>query len=79
MISILAVQPGLLSIRMLAVIALIAVVLSFLYVIRRGIERTIVNDDMVPEEPGARDSVVLIICAIPIIVVALLLYVVVKT
>ena len=77
----LAAPAALLPIRILAVIALIAVVAAFIHVVRhlRKIEQTIVADDLVPSERGPRNNVVLIVCAIPIIVVALLLFLIVKT
>lgn len=67
---------ALLPIRMLAGVALLAVIVVFVYVLRhlRQIERTILADDLVPGERGPRNNVVLIICAIPIVVVSLLLF-----
>lgn len=78
---VLVAPPGLLPIRILAVIALIAAVVAFVYVARhlKKIERTILADDLVPAERGPRNNLVLIICAIPIIVVALLLYLIITT
>ena len=77
----LAAPAALLPIRILAIVALIAVIAAFFYVLRhlRKIEQTIVADDLVPSERGPRNNVVLIVCAIPIIVVALLLFLIVKT
>ena len=71
----LAVDP-LLPIRILAIIALIAVIAAFIYVLRhlKRIERTIVADSLVPAERGPRNNVVLIICAVPIIVTSLLVF-----
>jgi len=37
-----------------------------------------VKDDLMPIERGPRDNIVLLVCAIPIFVVALLLYLVMK-
>ena len=74
-------QPQqLLPIRILAAIALVAVVVAFIYVLRhlKKIEQTIVKDDLVPTERGPRNNMLLMICAIPIIVVALLLFLIVK-
>ena len=73
-------RPELFPIRILAGIALVAVIAAFIYVIRhlKQIERTIVADDLVPEQRGARNNVVLIMCAIPVIVVTLLLFLVLK-
>ena len=74
--AILAATPQLLPIRILAGIALIAVIAAFIHVLRhlKSIERTIMKDDLVPAERGPRNNMVLIICAIPIIVVGLLLF-----
>ena len=70
-----------LPIRILATLALLAVFLAFIYVMRhlKKIERTIAADDLVPTERGARDNMVLIICAVPVIVVSLLLFLVITT
>ena len=72
--------PALLPIRILAVIALVAVISAFIYVLRhlKKIEQTIVADNLVPAQRGPRNNTVLIICAIPIIVVALLLYLIIN-
>jgi uncharacterized membrane protein len=77
---ILAAAPELLPVRIIAAIALVAVIVAFVHVVRhlRSIERTIVKDDLVPTERGPRDNVLLMVCAIPIIVVALLFYLVLK-
>lgn len=73
--SILAIDP-LLPIRILAFLALGAVVAAFVYVVRhlRKIERMIVADDLLPQQGGPRNNAVLIICAIPIVVILLLLF-----
>jgi hypothetical protein len=77
--EVLATDP-LLPIRILAGIALIAVVSAFIYVLRhlRKIEKAINADNLVPTQPGPRDNMVLMICAIPIIVVSLLLFLIIK-
>ena len=77
----LAAPAALLPIRILAIVALIAVIIAFLHVLRhvRKIEQTIIADDLVPSERGPRNNMVLIVCAIPIIVVALLLFLMLKT
>lgn len=71
-------QP--LSIRILAGVALAAVIFSFIHVARnlKQIERTIQADNLVPAERGPRNNVVLMICIIPIVVVALLLFLIIK-
>lgn len=76
---VLAVDP-LLPIRILAVIALVAVIWTFVHVLRhlRKIRQTIEKDNLIPPESGARDNLVLIVCAIPIIVVSLLLFLIAK-
>lgn len=73
--STLALDP-LLPIRILAFLALGAVVGAFVYVLRhlRKIERMIVADDLVPQSGGPRNNAILIICAIPIVVIILLLF-----
>lgn len=80
-ISFLAVADALLPIRIVASIALVAVILAFIYVLShlRKIEQTILSDNLVPPRRGPRNNVVLIICAVPIIVVSLLLFLILKT
>ena len=77
---ILAAAPELLPVRIVAGIALVAVIVAFVHVLRhlKRIERTIVKDDLVPTERGPRDNVLVMVCAIPIMVVALLFYLVLK-
>lgn len=67
-------------IRGLAGVALVAVVAAFIYVLQhlKKIERTIMADDLIPAERGPRNNMVLIICAIPIVVVTLLLFLIIK-
>lgn len=45
----------------------------------RKIEKTIVADNLVPSELGPRNNMILMICAIPLVITALLLYLVIKT
>jgi hypothetical protein len=56
------------------------VIIAFVHVLRhlKQIEQTIVKDDLVPTERGPRNNALLMVCAIPIIVVALLLFLVIK-
>ena len=77
---ILAAAPELLPVRIIAAIALVSVIVAFVHVVRhlKSIEQTIVKDDLVPTERGPRNNVLLMVCAIPIIVVALLFYLVLK-
>src|SRR4051812_49734668 len=79
-ISSLAVSDALLPIRIVASIALVAVIIAFIYVLShlRKIEQTIVSDNLVPPRRGPRNNVVLIICAVPIIVISLLLFLILK-
>lgn len=79
-ISFLAVTDALLPIRIVASIALVAVIIAFIYVLShlKKIEQTIVSDNLVPPRRGPRNNVVLIICAVPIIVVTLLLFLILK-
>ena len=78
--SFLAVSDALLPIRIVASIALVAVIAAFIYVLThlRKIEQMIVSDNLVPPRRGPRNNVVLIICAVPIIVVTLLLFLILK-
>jgi hypothetical protein len=78
---VLAAAPGLFPIRIMAIVALVAVLLAFVYVVRhlKKIEQMIVRDDLVPAERGPRNNMVLIICAIPIVVVSLLLFLIITT
>lgn len=75
----LATDP-LLPIRILALVALFAVIGTFIYVLRhlQKIERMIVADHLVPKARGPRNNVVLIICAVPIVITLLLLFLVLK-
>ncbi|HEY6206925.1 MAG TPA: hypothetical protein VIW21_12245 [Chthoniobacterales bacterium] len=70
----------LLPIRILAGIALVAVIATFVHVLRhlREIERTAAAENLIPTQLGPRNNLVLIVCAIPIIVVGLLLFLVIK-
>jgi hypothetical protein len=77
---ILGAADPLLPIRILAGLALLAVIVAFVYVFRhlKRIERTIVSDNLVPSERGPRNNLVLIICAVPVIVTTLLLFLILK-
>jgi hypothetical protein len=79
--SILLATDPLLPIRILAIIALLAVISAFVYVLRHlnKIERTIAADNLVPAPRGPRNNMVLIICAIPIIVTGLLVFLILNT
>ncbi|MEP7014110.1 MAG: hypothetical protein ABI925_01585 [Verrucomicrobiota bacterium] len=74
--TILLAADPLLPIRVLAGLALLAVIVAFIYVLRhlKQIERKIAVDNLIPTQRGPRNNVVLIICAVPIIVTALLLF-----
>jgi hypothetical protein len=76
----LAAANPLLPVRVVAAVALIAVLATFLHVLRhlKQIEKTIVADDVVPDELGPRNNLVLMICAIPVVVVALLVFLLIK-
>jgi uncharacterized membrane protein len=78
--SIFAASPQLLPIRILAGLALLAVILAFVHVFRhlKQIERTISADNLAPAARGPRNNLILMICAIPIIVVSILLFLVLK-
>jgi hypothetical protein len=70
----------LLPIRIVAGLALLAVICAFVYVFRhlKQTERTIIADNLVPAERGPRNNLVLMICIIPIIVVSLLLFMILR-
>ncbi len=55
---------------------LVAVIAAFVYVLRhlKKIEGMIRADHLVPAERGPRNNMVLIICALPIVVITLLLF-----
>ena len=76
---ILASDP-LMPIRILALIALIAVISAFIYVLLhlRRLESTALRNSLVPAQRGPRNNVVLIICAVPVVVVLLLLFLITK-
>ena len=67
-------------IRTLAIVALVAVIAVFIHVLRhlKKIERTIVADKLIPAQRGPRNNLVLIICAVPIVIITLLLFLVIK-
>jgi len=71
----------LLPIRIVAVIAFIAMICAYVYVLRhlRKIEKSIVADNLVPVELGARNNMVLMVCLLPLIATALLLYLIITT
>jgi hypothetical protein len=56
------------------------VIVTFVHVLRhlREIERGIAAENLIPTQLGPRNNLVLIVCAIPIIVVGLLLFLVIK-
>jgi hypothetical protein len=76
--ELLATNP-LLPVRIVAGIAFLAMICAFVYVLRhlRKIEKTIVTDNLMPSELGARNNMVLMVCLIPIIITALLLYLII--
>jgi undecaprenyl pyrophosphate phosphatase UppP len=76
----LAAHDPLFPIRILAGIALVAVIAAFVHVLRhlKRIEREVIGDDLVPKERGPRNNMVLIVTAIPIVVTSLLLYLILK-
>ena len=77
--KILAADP-LLSLRIVAGTAFTAMVCAYAYVLRhlRQIEKTIVADNLVPSELGARNNTVLMVCLVPLVISALLLYLALK-
>ncbi len=72
--------PALLPIQILAGVALVAVVVAFVYVLRhlKKIEQLIVADNLIPAQRGPRNNLVLIVCAVPIVLVTLLLFLLFK-
>jgi hypothetical protein len=75
------VADALTPVRLMAVLALVAVIAAFVYVVRhlKKIEGTIKIDNLVPAQRGPRNNMVLIVCAVPIVVIALLLFLIFKT
>ncbi len=71
----LAADP-LMPIRIMAVVALVAVIVAFVYVLRHltKIEGTIMADNLIPAQRGPRNNMVLIMCAVPIVITTLLLF-----
>jgi len=71
---------ALMPIRVVAVVALIAVIGAFIYVVThlRKIEGMVVSDNLVPAQRGPRNNMVLIACAVPIVVMLLLLFLILK-
>src|SRR5206468_5950942 len=78
--ELLATDP-LLPVRIVAAIAFVAMICAYVYVLRhlRKIEKNIVADNLVPNELGPRNNMVLMVCLIPLIATALLLYLVIET
>ncbi len=78
--ELLATDP-LLPVRIVAGIAFIAMICAYTYVLRhlRKIEKTVVTDNLVPSELGPRNNMVLMVCLVPLIFTALLLYLVLTT
>ena len=78
--ELLAANP-LLPVRIVAGIAFVAMICAYVYVLRhlRKIEKTIAADNLMPSELGPRNNMVLMVCLIPLITTALLLYLVIKT
>jgi len=77
--KILAADP-LLPLRIVAGIGFVAMLIAYLHVLRhlRQIEKTIVADNLVPRELGARNNTVLMVCLVPLVLTALLLYLALK-
>lgn len=65
----------------MATIALLIVIAVFIWVLRhlRKIENTIVADDLVPRQRGPRNNMILMACAITLIIVSLLVFLIIKT
>jgi hypothetical protein len=80
LMELLATDP-LLPVRIVAAIAFIAMICAYVYVLRhlRKIEKTIVAHNLVPSELGPRNNMVLMVCLIPLIATALVLYLIIKT
>ena len=78
--SIFAASPQLLPVRILAGLALLAAICAFIYVFRhlKKIERTITADNLIPAQRGPRNNLVLMVCAIPVIVVSILMFLIIK-
>lgn len=70
----------LLPVRVLAAIAFIAATSAFIYMLRhlKRIERLIKADALLPAQRGPRNNMALIICAVPVVVMTLLLFLVLQ-
>jgi ABC-type Fe3+ transport system permease subunit len=75
-----AAPAGLFPFRVMAAIALVAVICVFIWVLRhlRRIEKTIVEDNLVPTQRGPRNNMILMVCLITLITVCLLLFLIIK-
>lgn len=72
---------NLLPLRVMAIVALLIVIAVLIWVLRHlgRIEKTIVADNLVPEQRGPRNNMILMVCAITLVVVSLLVFLIVKT
>ena len=72
---------SLLPVRIVAAIAFVAMICAYVYVLRqlRKIEKIIVADNLVPSELGPRNNMVPMVCLMPLVATALLLYLIVNT
>jgi hypothetical protein len=79
-IALQAAPNALLPIRVMAVIALGVVIAIFIWALRhlRKIEKTIIADNLIPTQRGPRNNMILMVCAITLIVVSLLLFLIIK-
>jgi hypothetical protein len=75
-----AAPAGLFPFRVIATIALAAVIFVFIWVLRhlRKLEKTIVEDNLVPTERGPRNNTILMVCLITLIIVCLLVFLIIK-
>jgi hypothetical protein len=75
-----AAPPALAPIRIVAGIALAAVIAIFVYVLRhlKKIEAEIVADELVPKGRGPRNNMIFIASAVTFVIVCLLIFLIVK-
>jgi hypothetical protein len=76
----LAAPAALFPLRVMAGVALVVVLGVFVWVLRhlRKVEDAIIADDLVPAESGARGNMMFIVCAVTFLIVALLLFLLIK-
>jgi ABC-type Fe3+ transport system permease subunit len=64
----------------MAAIALVIVIIIFIWFLRhlRKLEKTTVSDNLVPTSRGPRNNMILFACAVTLIIISLLLFLIIK-